>query len=240
MANKATNRRTAKHVLKSGDYRLTIFDDGTTRKDRIAPGKIISINKTEAARQTNENGIDYWLATVEADFNGVKQVGPAIIWDAQLTTTKLPADTFAPGANISIAIQASGEYAGNASIELPDLVRKDIKDFATPESLKSNGSIFKSGVNENEEEFSYKNNYPVDESTDAQEKKKEEGSLFPAYIIIALIILLMWFVPVFIISGGNLVKGLNAIGSNILGLLAFVVIVAIVIGIFNMGRDSNR
>ena len=120
--------RKAAHTLKSGDYRLTIFDDGTTRKDLIVPGTIVSINKTDAAKQTNINQNVFWIATVEATINGKKQVGPAIIWDAQLTTTKLPPETFAPGANISVAIQVDGEYAGNASIELPGGTKFDLAD----------------------------------------------------------------------------------------------------------------
>lgn len=101
-----------------GNFRVTVFDDDTARVDYLCPGVIKSIN--EDRPQTNSNGKVFYIATVEAQLTPENiQVGSAIIWENQLTTDKLPKDAFAPGAAIRVAIQAKGEYKGNATVELP-------------------------------------------------------------------------------------------------------------------------
>jgi hypothetical protein len=110
-------------VSANGKFRLTIFDDNTVRRDRLCTAKIISLNQNSP--QENANGTIFYVATVEADLDGKKVVGSAIIWKNQLTSDKLPEGTFAEGATVGLAIQIKSEYAGNASIELPGANRID-------------------------------------------------------------------------------------------------------------------
>jgi hypothetical protein len=132
-----------------GRIRVTTFDDDTARIDGLVSGKILGINRERP--QENSNGKVFYIATVEVEGG---QTGSAIIWENQLTTDKLPADTFADGASVRVAIQLKGDYAGNATIELPggrfsaDLMNEllgevDLSAFA---SLKKEGKEIKLGA----------------------------------------------------------------------------------------------
>ena len=99
-----------------GDFRLTVFDDNTGRLDYLAPGTIRSINMDRP--QENVNGNVFYIATCEVKINDTTQVGSAIIWEKQLNHPSV-GELFKIGANIQVAIQAKGEYKGNASVELP-------------------------------------------------------------------------------------------------------------------------
>jgi len=99
-----------------GDFRLTIFDDKSGRLDYLAPGTIRSINMDRP--QENVNGNVFYIATCEVKIEGATQVGSAIIWEKQLNHPSV-GELFKIGCNIQVAIQAKGEYKGNASVELP-------------------------------------------------------------------------------------------------------------------------
>lgn len=97
-----------------GRIRVTVFDDDTARVDGLTSAIIRGINMDRP--QTNSNDKVFYIATVETTDG---QTGSAIIWENQLTTDKLPKDTFAVGANVRVAVQLKGDYAGNATVELP-------------------------------------------------------------------------------------------------------------------------
>ena len=99
-----------------GDFRLTIFDDKSGRLDFLAPGTIRSINMDRP--QTNANTNVFYLATCEVKIGEGTQVGTAIIWEKQLNHPTV-GELFKVGCNVQVAIQAKGEYKGNASVELP-------------------------------------------------------------------------------------------------------------------------
>lgn len=131
-------------MSQDGKFRVTGFDDKSVRIDRLCTGKIISIN--EASPQENENGTIFYVATVEADLNGNKHVGSAIIWHNQLKSPKLPEGTFGPGATVGLAIQVKSKYAGNTSIELAGGVKlpaaaaeEGLDDAWMAEQLKAMG-----------------------------------------------------------------------------------------------------
>lgn len=99
-----------------GKFRITLFDDRSIRRDRLCTGKIINIDID--APQTDEEGKVYFVSKVEADVNGKKHVGSAIIFNHQLYDSSLPKSSFCEGTLVGLAIEIRSENAGCARIEL--------------------------------------------------------------------------------------------------------------------------
>lgn len=102
-----------------GKIRVTVFDDDTARVDGLVYATIDSINIDHP--QKNENDKVYYIANVTTEDG---ESGRAILWENLLTSDKLPKNTFSVGTKVRVAIQLKGDYAGNATIELPLLEEK--------------------------------------------------------------------------------------------------------------------
>ncbi len=129
-----------------GKFRMTIYNDNSIRRDRLCMAKIINLNL--GSPQLDENGATYYVATVEADLDDEKRVGPAIIWHYQITSNKLSLETFAEGAIVGLAIKIKSEDAGEATIELwskermeqlqgNNLIEENTTDFEVNEETPS-------------------------------------------------------------------------------------------------------
>ncbi len=186
-----------------GNIRVTVFDDDTAKVEGLVSAKIMSINMDRP--QTNSNQKVFYIATVKTDKGNT---GSAIIWENQLTTDKLPKDTFAPGAPVRIAIQLKGDYAGNATVELPWVREEEIRhqneqispsiEIHNDEYFEESDSSFQSleeSLSYNQEEFSYFRNPATSNSATKTISNGKEGiGLVKLFLIFAFSFIAIGFI----------------------------------------------
>lgn len=100
-----------------------IVNEETKIKELHYPATLVSVSAT--VRHTdNDKHTPYRLAQAEVEYpNGTKGKVGAMIWDASY---QLFPEEFAKGSDVTLRVQAEGDYAGNAVIALPTMNKFDL------------------------------------------------------------------------------------------------------------------
>ena len=95
-------------------------------------GKIVSINESE---KQNSNGKGYHTAIVAITYPDDTTANiQSVFYTA--ARTALP-DVYAVGANIELAVQLDGEYAGNSVMQAPERARIDLTKLGIEVATKA-------------------------------------------------------------------------------------------------------
>ena len=91
-------------------------------EEAFLPGTILSINDSDVKKNSNEKAFKKCMVSVAYPDNSVEEFQSIFYVSAQ---TALP-EVYKVGSSVVVAIQIDGEYAGNSTVQAPELKRVDV------------------------------------------------------------------------------------------------------------------
>ena len=98
-------------------------------EEAFLPGTILSINDSDVKKNSNEKAFKKCMVSVTYPDNSTEEFQSIFYVSAQ---DALP-EVYKVGSDVVVAIQIDGEYAGNSTVQAPELKRVDVdklKSFA--------------------------------------------------------------------------------------------------------------